>query len=98
MAPVAAVYECRIDFFQLLAKSLTAKSWGEEPQPDGVVVVRITAGGGKSDRICMVESKSKPSAHRDAATAPQKNDFAVNDFVKISGAHRDAATGQASPL
>ena len=24
-------------FFQLLEKSLTAKSWGEEPQPDGVV-------------------------------------------------------------
>jgi hypothetical protein len=33
-------------FFQLLAKS-----WGEEPQPDGVVNARKAAGGAKSERM-----------------------------------------------
>jgi hypothetical protein len=68
---VAADYDWRI-VFQLLAKSLTAKSWGEEPQPEGVANARKAAEGGKSYCICMAESKSTLGAHRDAATAPQK--------------------------
>ena len=68
---VAAVYDCRIDFFQLLAKSLIAKSWGEEPQPEGVVNARKAAEGGKSYCICMAESESTLGAHRDAATVRQ---------------------------
>jgi hypothetical protein len=39
---VAAVYDCRIAFFQLFAKSLTAKSWGDELESEGLVVLRKT--------------------------------------------------------
>jgi hypothetical protein len=44
-----------------LAKSVTAKSWGEEPQSDGLAAERRTA-----------KREINPGAHRDAATAPWK--------------------------
>jgi hypothetical protein len=59
----AAVYDCRMEnrspgfgtFFQSLAKSLTAKSWGEEPQSDGLAAERKT-----------VKREINPGAYRDA--------------------------------
>jgi hypothetical protein len=44
-------------FFQSLEKSLTAKSWGEEPQSDGLAAERK-----------IVKREINPGAHRDAAT------------------------------
>jgi hypothetical protein len=52
-------------FFQLLAKSLTAKSWGEELQSDGVVNARKAAEGGKSEWM-FGRIENTPGAHRDA--------------------------------